>query len=98
MTARLVRWLAIALAVWVAIAYLVLPTFWRHYEHLPAMATMPTITHAPSGLPADPLNVALVGSEEQIIHALDGARWYPADAITLGTALRIAESVVLHRP
>jgi hypothetical protein len=98
MTARPVRWLAIALAVWAAVAYLILPTFWRHYEHLPAMVTMPTITHAPSGLPADPLNVALVGSEAQIIHALDGARWYPADPITLGTALRIAESVVLHRP
>jgi hypothetical protein len=95
---RLARWLVLAIAVWAVIAYLVLPTFWRHYERLPAMAAMPTITHTPSGLPGDPLNVALIGSEEEIIRAFAAARWWPADPITLESSLRIAESVVLHRP
>ena len=95
---RLARWLVVAIVVWAAVAYLVLPTFWRHYEHLPAMATMPTITHTPSGLPGDPLNVALIGSEEDVIRAFTAARWWPADPITLESSLRIAESVVLHRP
>jgi hypothetical protein len=95
---RLTRWLLLAIIVWAATAYLVLPSFWRHYEHLPAMATLPTITHTPSGLPGDPLNVALVGSEEEIIRAFAAARWWPADPITLESSLRIAESVVLHRP
>ena len=95
---RLTRGILLAIVVWAATAYLLLPSFWRHYEHLPAMATLPTITHTPSGLPGDPLNVALVGSEEEIIRAFAAARWWPADPITLESSLRIAESVVLHRP
>jgi hypothetical protein len=95
---RLARWLLLAIAVWAALAYLVLPAFWRHYEHLPAMAAMPTITRTPLGQPGDPLNVALIGSEEKVIRAFAAARWWPADPITLESSLRIAESVVLHRP
>ena len=37
-----------AIAVWAALAYLVLPVFWRHYEHLPAMSTIPTRTRTPA--------------------------------------------------
>lgn len=83
---------------YLALAYLVLPTFWRHYEHLPAMATMPTTTRAPDGLPADPLNVALVGTEAEVQRAFAAAGWHPADPITLRSSLGIAESVVLDRP
>lgn len=95
---RIARWVVAALVVWAGTAYLVLPFFWRHYEHLPAMASMPTITHAPDGLPGDPLNVALVGTEEDVLRAFAAARWRPADPITLESSLRIAASVVLHRP
>jgi hypothetical protein len=98
MRARVFRWVVVTIALWAAAAYLVLPAVWRHYEHLPAMASLPTITHTPAGLPGDPLNVALVGSEEQVIRAFAAVRWLPADPITLGSSLRIAESVVLHRP
>jgi len=75
---RLGRWLVLAIAVWAAVAYLVLPSFWRHYEHLPAMAAIPTVTHTPNGLPGDPLNVALVGSEEDVLRAFAAAHWWPA--------------------
>jgi len=95
---RTVRWLALAIVGWLVVAYLALPTFWRHYERLPAMATMPTRTLTPAGLPGDPLNVALIGSKEEIIRATAAAGWSPADAITLRSSLGIAASVVLHRP
>jgi hypothetical protein len=96
--ARVIRWVAAAVAVWAVVAYLVLPAFWKHYEHLPGMAAMPTVTHTPDGLPGDPLNVALVGTEEDVVRAFAAAKWWPADPITLESSLRIAESVVLHRP
>lgn len=96
--ARALRWAGGVVAVWALTAYLVLPAFWRHHEHLPAMAGIPTITHTPAGLPGDPLNVALVGTTEDVIRALAAAKWWPADPITLESSLRIAESVVLHRP
>jgi len=92
------RRILLVLGVYAALAYLVLPTFWRHYEHLPAMASMPKITHTPDGLPGDPLNVALVGTEAHVQRAFAAARWYPADPITLRSAVAIAEGVVLHRP
>jgi hypothetical protein len=92
------RWILLAVAVYLALAYLVLPALWRHYEHLPAMASMPKVTRAPDGLPGDPLNVALVGTEAEVQRAFAAARWYPADPITLRSALGIAEGVVLRRP
>ena len=95
---RLARWVAVVIGVYLAVAYLVLPTFWRHYEHLPAMATMPTTTLSPNGLPGDPLNVALIGSEVEIQRASAAAGWAPADPITLRSSLGIAESVILDRP
>src|SRR6266481_5002008 len=62
---RLARRVILAIGVYLALAYLVLPTFWRHYEQLPPMADTPKFSRAPNGLPGDPLNVALVGGEAE---------------------------------
>jgi LssY C-terminus len=97
-TARLVRWAALGIGLYLVLAYLALPIFWRHYEHLPPMAAMPKVTRAPNGLPADALNVALAGSEADIQRAFAAAGWHPADPITLRSSLGIAASVVLDRP
>lgn len=94
---RLVRWAVLAVGVYVAVAYLLLPLFWRHYEHLPAMATMPKVTRTGSGLPGDPLNVAVIGTEADVRRAFAAADWHPAEPITLRSSLGIAESVVLDR-
>ena len=94
----LVRWVVLGIGAYLTLAYLVLPIFWRHYEGLPAMANMPTVTRAPNGLPGDALNVALIGSEAEVQRAFAAAGWHPADAITLRSSLGIAESVVLDRP
>jgi hypothetical protein len=56
------------------------------------------MTRAPDGLPGDPLNVALIGSEADIQRAFAAAGWHPADPITLRSSLAIAGSVVLDRP
>ena len=84
--------------VYLAIAYLLLPLLWRHHEmRHPAIADAPKITHTASGIPGDPLNVALVGTEEDIHRAMHAAKWYPADPITLRSAIRIAVGVVFKR-
>jgi hypothetical protein len=97
MLRRVARRVLLGLGVYLALAYLVLPAFWRHYEHLPALAALPTCTRAPDGLPGDPLNVALIGTEAEIRHAFAAADWRSADPITLGSSLAIAESVILDR-
>lgn len=95
---RIVRVTLVALAVYGALAYLVLPRAWRHYEHLPAMEALPKRTAAPDGLPGDPLNVALVGDEAQVRHAFAAAGWSAATPLGLRSDVDIAESVVLGRP
>jgi hypothetical protein len=89
---------AVVIGLYLALAYLVAPVFWRHYEHLPAMESMPTTTRAPDGLPGDALNVALIGSEAEVQRAFVAAGWVPADPITLRSSLGIAESVILDHP
>lgn len=94
---RAVHAIVIGLVVYVALAYLMLPALWRHYEHHPALADAPKTTETKNDIPGDPLNVALIGSQHEVLKAFLLAGWYPADPITLRSSLDIAESVVLDR-
>lgn len=85
------------LVAYVLLAYLVLPSLWRHYEHHQALATAPKTARTADGIPGDPLNVALIGNEKEVIHAMLSAGWHPADPITLRSSLHLAESVLLRR-
>ena len=90
--------LLLALLAYALLAYLVAPAVWRHYEHHPAMERAPKTTRSAAGIPADPLNVGLVGARAEVEAALLAAGWDAAAPITLRTSLGIAESVVLGRP
>src|SRR5262249_36466768 len=70
---RIPRRVLLVVGLYLLLAYLVLPASWRNDEHPPAMATMPKVTRAPNGLPGDPLNVALVGTEAQVVRAFAAA-------------------------
>ena len=65
--------------------------------HFRALENAPRLARTADGLPGDPLNVALVGTEEQVQAAMLAAQWFPADAITLKSSLRIATGTVLRR-
>jgi LssY-like putative type I secretion system component LssY len=89
----------ILLIAYLLVAYLFLPWGWRRHESRnTSLNAIPRVTHTSSGIPGDPLNVALVGSEDQVITIMLAAKWYPADPITFKSSLRIAEDTVLHRP
>jgi hypothetical protein len=98
LTIRGVAVAGIVLAIWLMLAYLALPLIWRHYEHNPSLADAPKTTVTGQGIPGDPLNVGLIGAEEDVIRAMHAAGWSPADPITLGSCIRIAASVVFKRP
>lgn len=83
---------------YVGVAYVVLPIAWTHYEHEPGLEGRPMVTITADGIPGDPLNVGLVGTESEAIRALAAAGWYPADAVTLKTSIEIAGSVLFGRP
>jgi hypothetical protein len=95
---RILRLISLLIAVWLVAAYLLLPLAWRFAtRHHPAVKGMPQVAVTGNGIPGDPLNLALVGSEEEVDAAMLAAGWYPADPITLRSSLRIAEDTVLRR-
>ena len=64
----------------------------------PALARCPRHTATKHGRQGDPVNVAFVGTEEELHRALAAAGWYAADPITMQTSFRIAADVVLRKP
>jgi hypothetical protein len=80
------------------VAYLVLPTFWTHYEHQKDLAMLPMVTRTAQGIPGDPINVGLIGDKLDVLCAMQAAGWYPADPVTLRSSIQIAGSVLLDRP
>ena len=58
----------------------------------------PRVTHTASEIPGDPLNIALVGTKEEVIRAMIAAKWDPADALTFRSSVRIAVDTVLRKP
>lgn len=95
---RVLTWVVGVLLVWAVAAYLVLPRLWFHREHQPGLAEAEMVTHTAQGIPGDPLNVGLVGSEDDLLAAMHAAGWYPADPVTLKSSVRIVASVMLDRP
>ena len=80
-------------------AYLLAPRLWKRHERKhPNLRGGPTLTHTASGIPGDPLNIALVGSEEDVIRAFVAAGWYPANPLTFRSSVRIAVDTVFRRP
>ena len=52
--------------------------FWHYGKDTAASQEMLTVT--PQGIPGDPINVGLVGSKSDVLHAFAAAKWDPADA------------------
>ena len=65
-----------AIVVYALLAYLLIPLLWhRHEERHPALASAETITRTRSGIPGDPIDVALAGAEEQLQRGMLAAAW-----------------------
>jgi hypothetical protein len=79
------------------LAYVLLPASWSEYARWKAPRAA-GVTRTAEGLPGDPLNVALVGSHEELLAAMRAAGWSPADRITLRSGLRDAASILFGRP
>jgi hypothetical protein len=88
----------VAVIAYTALAYLLLPLFWTHYEHQKGLANLPMVTRTAQGIPGDPMNVGLVGNLSDVVCAMHAAGWYPADPITLKSSIEIVGSVLLDRP
>ena len=96
---RLVSYALILLVTYLMSAYMLVPFAWkRHFARHPALDNVPGVTRTGSGIPGDPINVALVGSKNDVIKILLLAKWDPADPLSWRSSLGIAEATVLRRP
>lgn len=80
------------------LAYVLLPAAWRRPAARLMRPPAVRVSFTEEGIPADPLNVALVGSRPSIVAALRAAGWKLADPISLRSGLKDAHSVLFGRP
>jgi hypothetical protein len=75
-----------------------MPSVWKRYTHKhPSLEDLPGMTYTADGIPADPINVALIGTRDEVIKIMLAAKWFPADKLTLHSSLKITEASVLKR-
>jgi hypothetical protein len=76
-----------------------MPLAWkRDVRRHPQLFDAPRITHTSDGIAGDQVNVALLGSDADVIHAMIAAKWDPADPLTFRNSVRIAVDSVFRRP
>src|SRR5262245_61980708 len=81
----------VLLVVWAAVAYVVMPIAWKGYvRRHPALDDVPGIAETGAGIPGDPVNVALIGTQAELVKIMLAAKWNPADALSLKSSLEIA--------
>lgn len=89
----------VVILVYLVVAYMIMPLIWkRDARRHPELFDAPRITHTTAGIPGDPVNVALLGSESDVIRAMTKAKWDPADDLTFRSSVRIAIDSVFRRP
>ncbi|WP_341728827.1 LssY C-terminal domain-containing protein [Brooklawnia sp.] len=92
-------WLGIVffLVFWVMLAYFALPRLHRIFTAIYVPDYFIGRTRTSDGLLGDPVNLALLGSTEQVRQAMQDAGWTPADPITLRSAWKIISSTIARR-
>lgn len=95
------RWLPWLLAVaftYAVAAYLILPRAVRIGLRILQRHRVPSYTITSDGLPGDPVNLALVGTMEQLRAAYRIAGWSEADRLSIASSWRMVRAFVLNRP
>jgi hypothetical protein len=78
--------------------HVIAPMLFTHYEHNPTFVRLPKRTLDRKKNRADPVNVALVGTAEEVLTAFARAGWSQADSLSRRSDFSIARSVLLDRP
>ncbi|WP_144673777.1 LssY C-terminal domain-containing protein [Arthrobacter sp. U41] len=82
---------------WAALAYLVLPRLHRILTRIYLPDYFIGRARTSDGLLGDPVNVALLGSEEQLHSAMHQAGWTLADDVDLASSRRIVTATLTRR-
>jgi len=94
---RLPWFLALALTYGIA-AYIILPRAVRMGLKILQRKSVPTFTITGDGLPGDPVNLALIGTLQQLRAAFATVGWSEADRLGLASSWRMARAFVCKSP
>lgn len=83
---------------YLALAYFAAPEFWSYRIAHDDVRPGVFLTTTPQGIPGDPINIGMIGTEEELTRAMQAAGWSRADALSLKADIEIGESVVFDRP
>src|SRR5262249_30255580 len=90
---------ALALAVSYAIgAYVILPYAVRRGLKIAQRRHVPSFTVSADGLPADPVNLVLVGTLDELRDAFAAIGWVEADKLGIASSWRMVKAFALNRP
>ena len=79
-------------------AYVILPFAVRMGLKVLQRKHVPAYTVTGDGLPGDPVNIALIGTLEQLQAAFGAAGWSGADRLSLGSSWRMTVAFLFNRP
>ncbi len=82
---------------WLLLAYLVLPRLHRILTSIYVPDYFIGRARTSDGLLGDPINLAVMGTEEQLHEAMTRAGWIQADEVTLASSWRIVTSTLMKR-
>lgn len=82
---------------WLMLAYLTLPRLHRILTRIYVPDYFIGRTRTSDGLLGDPVNIAVLGDEDQLRRTMADAGWTPAEPVTLSSSWRIVTSVLRRR-
>lgn len=85
------------LLLWLVLAYGELPHLWSKHEHKKIRRGDEIVSYTSQDIPADPINLRLIGDSRSIQCAFVRGGWALADPLSARSALGIVASVVLQR-
>ena len=85
------------LLLWLVLAYGELPHLWSKHEHKKIGRGEAIVSYTSQDIPADPINLRLIGNRQQIKCAFSRGGWSLADPLSGRSAIGIVGSVVLRR-
>jgi hypothetical protein len=95
---RIRRWAFRLIFAWLLLAYFAIPLVWKYvWFRGVTFSNNPRITETSDRHPGDPLNVALIGTEDEIKAIMKAAQWYPAAALGIVSDLEIGADTILKR-
>jgi hypothetical protein len=82
---------------WLVLAYGELPHLWSKHEHKKLRPTDEVISYTSQDIPADPINLRLIGDARAVKCAFARSGWALADPLSGRSALGIVASVLFQR-